>query len=256
MFQTISLIILIAYLGLIYRFRKNDILLLLTLIAILILCNLKNFEGQSPYGNSTNNAGNNTGKVANNNNTGKAANNNNTGKAANNNNTGKDANNNNTGKAANNNTGKAANNNTGKASNNNTGKAAKNSSNNGPRGFENYMFKVATSYQMGPYDGLSLKLPNPDSEYVVQKNVSLADKEDMCVYQGHDTPLKCDKALYSGMGPSITGVADDDQNLFMLYRNKSSPDCCPSTFSTSTGCVCTTDDQRNYINRRGMVSSK
>jgi len=239
MFQTISLIILIAYLGLIYRFRKNDILLLLlTLIAILILCNLKNFEGQSPNGNATNNAGNNTGKAANNN-------------------TGKVANNNNTGKSANNNTGKAANNNnTGKAANNNTGKAAKNSSNNGPRGFENYMFKVATSYQMGPYDGLSLKLPNPDSEYVVQKNVSLADKEDMCVYQGHDTPLKCDKALYSGMGPSITGVADDDQNLFMLYRNKSSPDCCPSTFSTSTGCVCTTDEQRNYLNRRGMVSSK
>ena len=54
----------------------------------------------------------------------------------------------------------------------------------------------------------------------------------------------------------FTGVADDDQNLLMLYRNKSSPDCCPSTFTTSTGSVCTTDEQRNYLNRRGMVSSK
>ena len=56
------------------------------------------------------------------------------------------------------------------------------------------------------------------------------------------------------MGPSITGVDGDDQNMFMLYRNKSSPNCCPSTFSTSTGCVCTTQDQRDYIARRGMVS--
>ena len=140
----------------------------------------------------------------------------------------------------------------------NAGTSAKNTNTNGsgsgPTGFENYMFTVATNYQMGPYDGLSLKLPNPDSEYILQKNVSLADKEDMCVYQGIDVPLKCDKSLYSGMGPSITGIEGDDQNLFTLYRNKSSPDCCPSTFSTSTGCVCTTNEQRNYINKRGMVS--
>ena len=109
---------------------------------------------------------------------------------------------------------------------------------------------------MGPYDGLVLTLDNPVSKYLKQNNVSLAKKEDMCVYQGIDVPLKCDKTLYSGMGPSITGVPDDDQNMFMLYRNKSSPECCPSTFSTSTGCVCTTEDQRNYINRRGMVAGK
>ena len=77
----------------------------------------------------------------------------------------------------------------------------------------------------------------------------------MCVYQGVESPLECNKTLYSGMGPSITGVDGDDQNMFMLYRNKSSPDCCPSTFSTSTGCVCTTQQQRDYIANRGMVAN-
>ena len=39
--------------------------------------------------------------------------------------------------------------------------------------------------------------------------------------------------------------------LSMFYNNKSSADCCPSTYSTSTGCVCATSEQMNYLNRRG-----
>ena len=92
------------------------------------------------------------------------------------------------------------------------------------------------------------------SKYLKLNDVSLASKKDLCVYQGAELPLECNKTLYSGMGPSVTGVAGDDQNMFMFYRNKSSPNCCPSTFSTSTGCVCTTQDQRDYIARRGMVA--
>ena len=126
---------------------------------------------------------------------------------------------------------------------------------NGPKADDKMRFIVAADYQMGPYDGLKLTLDNPLSKYVKLNDVSLASKEDMCVYQGIDVPLDCDKTLYSGMGPSITGVAGDDQNMFMLYRNKSSPECCPSTYTTSTGCVCTTQDQRDYINRRGIVSA-
>ena len=108
---------------------------------------------------------------------------------------------------------------------------------------------------MGPYDGLVLTTGNEKSKYLKLNDVSLATKKDMCVYQGAELPLECNKTMYSGMGPSVTGVDGDDQNMFMFYRNKSSPDCCPSTFSTSTGCVCTTQDQRDYIARRGMVSS-
>ena len=92
---------------------------------------------------------------------------------------------------------------------------------------------------MGPLiNGLVLTTGDPKSKYLKLNNVSLASKKDMCVYQGIDLPLDCKKTMFSGMGPSVTGVEDGDQNMFMLYRNKSSPKCCPSTFSTSTGCVC------------------
>ena len=221
MIQVISVLILVGYLGLSYKFRKNNmVLLLLTLIAILILCNMKNItEGNSnpapvKSNNSKNNSKNNTNNSKNN-----------------------------------------SKNNSNNSKNNGNNRSGDNS-NNGPKGYNKNKFIVAAGYQMGPYDGLQLTLDNPISKYVKQNNVSLAQKEEMCVYQGIDVPLKCDKTLYSGMGPSITGVVGDDQNMFMLYRNKSSPECCPSTFSTSTGCVCTTEDQRNYINRRGMVSGK
>ena len=50
MFQIITVLIFLIYLGLVYKFRKDNILLLLlTLIAILTLCNVKNLvEGQAP----------------------------------------------------------------------------------------------------------------------------------------------------------------------------------------------------------------
>ena len=40
-------------------------------------------------------------------------------------------------------------------------------------------------------------------------------------------------------------------NLFMLKNNQCKPSCCGSSFSCSGGCVCTTPEQRDYINSRG-----
>ena len=45
-----------------------------------------------------------------------------------------------------------------------------------------------------------------------------------------------------------------EDNLFMFSHNKASPDCCPSTYTTSNGCVCTTTKQRNMIGGRGNKS--
>ena len=39
--------------------------------------------------------------------------------------------------------------------------------------------------------------------------------------------------------------------LVMFAKNKSKPECCPSPYSTSTGCVCITPEQINYLNTRG-----
>lgn len=40
-------------------------------------------------------------------------------------------------------------------------------------------------------------------------------------------------------------------NLFIFKNNQSKPECCSSTYSSDMGCVCTTPEQRKYINTRG-----
>ena len=42
-----------------------------------------------------------------------------------------------------------------------------------------------------------------------------------------------------------------DDALFMFKNNQCKPECCGSSFSCSGGCVCTTPEQRGYINGRG-----
>ena len=39
--------------------------------------------------------------------------------------------------------------------------------------------------------------------------------------------------------------------LVMFAKNKFKPECCPAPYSSSTGCVCITPEQINYLNTRG-----
>lgn len=39
--------------------------------------------------------------------------------------------------------------------------------------------------------------------------------------------------------------------MVMFAKNKFKPECCPSPYSTSTGCVCMTSEQIHYLNTRG-----
>ena len=43
----------------------------------------------------------------------------------------------------------------------------------------------------------------------------------------------------------------DGDHLFLYANNRMSPECCPSTLSSDGGCVCTTPQQRDFINTRG-----
>ena len=40
-------------------------------------------------------------------------------------------------------------------------------------------------------------------------------------------------------------------NMFMFKNNQCKPSCCGASYSCSGGCVCTTPEQRDYINSRG-----
>jgi hypothetical protein len=39
--------------------------------------------------------------------------------------------------------------------------------------------------------------------------------------------------------------------LLIFAHNEVKPECCPSYYSSSTGCVCTSQKQWNYLNERG-----
>lgn len=47
----------------------------------------------------------------------------------------------------------------------------------------------------------------------------------------------------------LTGVSSD--NLALFAKNKFSPSCCPSDYSSYPGCLCETKEQVDYINTRG-----
>tara|TARA_Y100000768_G_C23874545_1_gene632125 strand:+ start:585 stop:995 length:411 start_codon:yes stop_codon:yes gene_type:complete len=47
------------------------------------------------------------------------------------------------------------------------------------------------------------------------------------------------------------GVPLPEGKLSLFGENEINPNCCPSSYSSSKGCVCTTSEQINYLNKRG-----
>ena len=50
------------------------------------------------------------------------------------------------------------------------------------------------------------------------------------------------------LGPEFQPGPD---SLFIFKNNQSKPECCSASYSSDMGCVCTSPQQRNYINMRG-----
>jgi len=96
-------------------------------------------------------------------------------------------------------------------------------------GFTSYFLENAGDLKagpMGPYDQVRLQSGNKTSTYRSNR-----PNESM---EGNYPSFK--------LGPD---------NLFMFKDNTAKPECCGSTYSTDTGCVCTTPAQRNFLNTRG-----
>lgn len=92
----------------------------------------------------------------------------------------------------------------------------------------------------GSYDGLRLK-PRGDSTWRKYPNNPPLKSNPLFVPQGAGIPLR-NEEIY---------VDIPKDSMFYFAHNYASPACCPSSFSTSTGCLCTTPGQRDFINRRG-----
>lgn len=61
--------------------------------------------------------------------------------------------------------------------------------------------------------------------------------------------------IYSAMETNIVGSditnTTHESELFMFNKNKFTPECCPSAYSNSTGCLCATPEQMKYLNSHG-----
>jgi hypothetical protein len=105
---------------------------------------------------------------------------------------------------------------------------------------------------MGPFDGLCLQTGNKEYWMKSPDNTALIPNDSLFSYLSSQGPLKPvfsdNSALF---GPTIDGQPGSPKKMFMFANNRTSPNCCPGTFSTSTGCVCTTENQRDFIASRG-----
>ena len=109
-----------------------------------------------------------------------------------------------------------------------------------------------TYNNVSAYDGLCLKTGNNEPWRHTSGEVPLIDDDKLFTVQGHMTPEKPVLSDPSSLsGPSLDGTTDTPNKMFMFANNQSSPSCCPSTFSTSTGCVCTTNNQMDFVASRG-----
>jgi hypothetical protein len=114
----------------------------------------------------------------------------------------------------------------------------------------------ADSLNMSGYDGLCLKTGNQEYWMKSPDNESLLSNKTLYTYLGAEGPPKMLVSNQAALrGPPVDGVKGSPEKMFMFANNKASPMCCPSTFSTSTGCICSTENQRDFVAARGTLNN-
>ena len=108
---------------------------------------------------------------------------------------------------------------------------AKGGSSSGPVVGEGFMDMLSpggfATEPIGSYDGRNMAADLPPAAQGFRRNHP-------------DEPLA---------GPPIEVGPD---NLFIFANNQCKPECCGATLSCDGGCVCTTPEQRLFIQRRGL----
>ena len=102
---------------------------------------------------------------------------------------------------------------------------------------------TALNYKMG--DGVTSSWENTDKvKEHVKKNKDIRDINYNKIDENTD--------LYSNLEHNVTGpIPLPDDELVFFDKNKFSPDCCPSNYSSADGCLCAAPEQMRYLNERG-----
>jgi hypothetical protein len=113
---------------------------------------------------------------------------------------------------------------------------------------------IDTKLRMGPYDGLCVRTLNQKFRDLSKNGLVSNDK--LMTYLGVQGPVQNVVSDDSDLsGPNVDGDPNSPQRLFMFANNTASLNCCPSTYSTDRGCVCSTEKQEDFVTRRGFNNS-
>ena len=92
---------------------------------------------------------------------------------------------------------------------------------------------------LGSFDNLRLETPCAPGNWRRPPCDPGLHNSPLFVPQGTPLPLKSE-TVYANL---------PTDSMFMFSNNFASPLCCPSTFSTDRGCVCTTAQQRQLVGK-------
>ena len=111
---------------------------------------------------------------------------------------------------------------------------------------------AALDYKMGRFTGLNVITDElPYNNLTPQQLVA----QNKVIYHspvGTPHALMPDPYVSCNL-PSVDGTPNGPKAMAMLAYNRSSPDCCPATYSNSMGCVCISENQKEYLKRGGSV---
>jgi len=135
-------------------------------------------------------------------------------------------------------------------------------------GFDmNQLFMTGLNKVTGVTEGLVGKEPAPREEAIPVKKdgregmaimgsdineVQNGDVAGMWVTKANTYASEFGYGIMNNTGSAYT--ADEplkNGEMVMFAKNKFKPECCPAPYSSSTGCVCMTPEQINYLNTRG-----
>jgi len=123
---------------------------------------------------------------------------------------------------------------------------------------------------IGPYNKLEL---NVDEHSKYNKNYIRNTKDSKCGWRKEPCDVKLLNKVkfttpvglqgryipdpdHSKTMPTVDGKKDSPRSMFAFAYNQCHPDCCPSTYTCDRGCVCTSKQQREFINSRGKNRNK
>jgi len=93
-------------------------------------------------------------------------------------------------------------------------------------------------------EGLSNMAPLNDQIMADSSNSWANKAKEYAGSMGYESVLQSQK--------NHVGTAVPLEDTMLIFKdNKFKPECCPSTYTTSTGCACVSTNQTQYLNQRG-----